>query len=198
MLNGNVAATSVTRTPRALGSTAEYGLGLALGCGDTVGKTAPGEPADVVGPGSSPSVAGTTAAGTVGRIPAGSVAPRPVPVDVEVGVGDGEGEGEGECVADGFAVILMAPAAAGGAAASLEADVAVRIACLPAAVPLGMAIVAWSSSEAPLAIPPTLQVRPLAVGHTVNLGVTALLATLPLMVTVTALAAPPAGQTQIA
>jgi hypothetical protein len=194
VLNGNVAAASVTRTPRALGSTAEYGLGLALGCGDTVGKRPPGEPADVVGAGSSPSVAGTTAEGTVGRIPAGSVAPRPVPVDVGVGVGDGEGE----CVADGFAVILMAPAAAGGAAASLEADVAVRIACLPAAVPLGMAIVAWSSSEVPLAIPPTLQVRPLAVGHTVNFGVTALLATLPLMVTVTLLAAPPAGQTQIA
>jgi hypothetical protein len=66
------------------------------------------------------------------------------------------------------------------------------------AVPLGTAIVAWSSSEVPLAIPPTLQVRPLAVGHTVNLGATALLATLPLTVTVTPLAAPPAGQTQIA
>jgi hypothetical protein len=49
-----------------------------------------------------------------------------------------------------------------------------------------------------LAIPPTLQVRPLAVGHTVNLGATALLATLPLTVTVTPLAAPPADQTQIA
>ena len=103
-------AASVTRTPRALGSTAEYGLGLALGCGDTVGKRPPGEPADVVGLGSSPSVApAISAEGTVGRIPAGSVAPRPVPVDVGVGVGDGEGE----CLADGFAVILMAPAAAG-------------------------------------------------------------------------------------
>ncbi len=92
----------------------------------------------------------------------------------------------------------MAPSAAGGAAASLALAVAVRLACLPAAVPLGTAIVAWSSSEEPLAIPPTLQVRPLTVGHTVSLGVTALLATLPLMVTVTPLAAPPAGQTQIA
>jgi hypothetical protein len=92
----------------------------------------------------------------------------------------------------------MAPSAAGGAAASLALAVAVRLACFPAAVPLGTAIVAWSSSEVPLAIPPTLQVLPLAVGHTVNLGVTALLATLPLMVTVTPLAAPPAGQTQIA
>jgi hypothetical protein len=91
----------------------------------------------------------------------------------------------------------MAPAAAGGAEALLDLAVAVRVACLPA-VPLGTAIVAWSSSEVPLAIPPTLQVRPLAVGHTVNLGATALLATLPLMVTVTPLAAPPAGQTQIA
>jgi hypothetical protein len=49
-----------------------------------------------------------------------------------------------------------------------------------------------------LAIPPTLQVRPLAVGQTVNLGVTPLLAALLLMVTVMPLAAPPAGQTQIA
>jgi hypothetical protein len=117
-----------------------------------------------------------------------------VSVDVGVGVGDGEGE----CVAFGFAVILMPAPAAGGAAASLDLAVPVRTACWPAAVPLGTAIVAWSSSEVPLAIPPTLQVRPLAVGHTVNLGVTALLATLPVMVTVTPLAAPPAGQTQIA
>jgi hypothetical protein len=112
-------------------------------------------------------------------------------------VGVGVGDGEGERLADGFAVILMAPAAAGGAEALLDLAVAVRVACLPA-VPLGTAIVAWSSSEVPLAIPPTLQVRPLAVGHTVNLGATALLATLPLTVTVTPLAAPPAGQTQIA
>jgi hypothetical protein len=195
VLNGNVAAASVTRTPRALGSTAEYGL--ALGCGDTVGKRPPGEPADVVGPGSSPSEApGSVVKGTVGRVPAGRVAPRPVSVDVEVGVG--VGDGEGECVAFGFAVILLAAPAAGGAAASLALAVPVRTACRPALVPLGTAIVAWSSSEVPLAIPPTLQVRPLAVGHTVNLGVTALLATLPLMVTVTPLAAPPAGQIQIA
>ncbi len=197
VLNGNVAAASVTRMARALGSTAEYGLGLGLGCGDTVGKRPPGDPADVVGAGSAPIEApGTTANGTVGRTPAGSVAPRPVPVEPEVGVG--VGDGEGEWVADGFAVILMAASAAGGAAASLPAAAAVRTACLPAAVPLGTAIVAWSSSEVPLAIPPTLQVRPLAVGQTVNLGLTALLATLPLMVTVTPLAAPPAGQTQIA
>ena len=69
VLNGNVAAASVTRTPRALGSTAEYGLGLALGCGDTVGKRPPGEPADVVGPGSSPRCHAPTPGGTVGRIP---------------------------------------------------------------------------------------------------------------------------------
>jgi hypothetical protein len=49
-----------------------------------------------------------------------------------------------------------------------------------------------------LAIPPALQLRPLAVGQTVNFGVTSLLAALLLMVTVTPLAAPPAGQTQIA
>jgi hypothetical protein len=65
-------------------------------------------------------------------------------------------------------------------------------------VPLGTVAVAWSSSEVPLAIPPTLQLRPLAVGQTVNFGVTSLLAALLLMVTVTPLAAPPAGQTQIA
>ena len=118
-----------------------------------------------------------------------------MPVDVEEGVGVGDGD---ECLDDGFAVILMAASAAGGAAASLALAVAVRVTSLPAAVPLGTAIVACSSSEVPLAIPPTLQVRPLAVGHTVNLGVTALLAALPLMVTVTPLAAPPAGQTQIA
>jgi hypothetical protein len=117
---------------------------------------------------------------------------------VSVGVGVGVGDGEGECVAFGFAVILMPAPAAGGAAASLDLAVPVRTACRPAAVPPGTAIVAWSSSEVPLAIPPTLQVRPLAVGHTVNLGVTALLATLPVMVTVMPLAAPPAGQTQIA
>jgi hypothetical protein len=65
-------------------------------------------------------------------------------------------------------------------------------------VPLGTAAVACSSSEVPLAIPVALQLVPLAVGQTVNFGVTSLLAALPLMVTVTPLAAPPAGQTQIA
>jgi hypothetical protein len=69
---------------------------------------------------------------------------------------------------------------------------------LPAAMLLGTAAVACSSSEVLLAIPPTVQVRPLAVGQTVNLGVTSLLAALLLMVTVTPLAAPPAGHTQIA
>ena len=196
VLNGKVAAASVTRTLRASGSTAEYGLGLALGCGDTVGKRPPGEPADVVGPGSSPS-AGFWAVvrGTVGRIPAGNVAPRPEPVELEVGVG--VGDGDDECF-DGLAVILIAAPAAGGAVASLDLAVAVRVMLAPAAAPLGTAAVAWSSSEVPLAIPPTLQVRPLAVGHTVNSGVTSLLAALPLMVTETPLAAPPADQTQIA
>jgi hypothetical protein len=47
-------------------------------------------------------------------------------------------------------------------------------------------------------MPPTLQVCPLAVGQTVNLGVTLLLAALLLMDTLTLLAAPPAGQIQIA
>jgi len=106
--------------------------------------------------------------------------------------------GEGEWDPDGFAVISIAAPEAGGALALLALAVAVRIASRPAAVPLGTATVAWSSSDAPLAIPPTVQVRPLAVGHTVNFGVTALAATVLLIVTVIPLAAPPAGQTQIA
>jgi hypothetical protein len=196
LLNGNVAAASVTRTLRASGSIAEYGLGLALGCGDTVGKRPPGEPADVVGPGSSPSVGfWVVVNGTVGRVPAGNVAPRPEPAGLEVGVG--VGDGDDGCL-DGLAVILMAASAAGGAVASLALAVAVRVMSAPAAAPLGTGAVAWSSSEVPLAIPPTLQVRPLAVGHTVNVGVTSLRAALPLMVTETPLDAPPADQTQIA
>ena len=164
-----------------------------------MGKRPPGEPAEVVGPGSWPSVAPwVVVSGTVGRIPAGSVAPRPEPLEVAVGVGVGVGDGEAECFEDGFAVILIAASAAGGAEASLALAVAVRVMSLPAAVLLGTAAVAWSSSEAPLAIPPTLQVFPLAVGHTVNLGVMSLLPALLLTVTLTPLAAPPAGHTQIA
>ncbi len=49
-----------------------------------------------------------------------------------------------------------------------------------------------------MAIPPTAQVRPLADGQTVNLGVTVFPATSALIVTLTPLAAPPDGQTQIA
>jgi hypothetical protein len=124
------------------------------------------------------------------------VAPIPEPVDgeLEAGVGVGDGEGFG----DGFAVILMAAFAAGGAVASLDLAVAVRVTSWPTAVLLGTAAVACSSSEVPLAIPPTVHVAPLAVGQTVNLGVTFLLAALLLMVTLTLLAAPPAGHTQIA
>jgi hypothetical protein len=125
-----------------------------------------------------------------------------VPVGVVLEVGVGVGDGECECFGFGFgfgfAVILMAASAAGGAVASLALAVAVRVMSLPAAMPLGTAAIAWSSSEAPLAIPPTWQVRPLAVGQTVNLGVTTLLAALLVMVTLTPLAAPPAGHTQIA
>ncbi len=139
-----------------------------------------------------------TPRGTVGRIPAGNVAPRPVPVGVVLLVGVGVGDGECECFCDGFAVTLMAAPAAGGAVASLALAVAVRVMSLPAAMPPGTAADAWSSSEEPLPIPPILQVRPLAVGQTVNLGVTPLLAALPVMVTLTPLAAPPAGHTQIA
>ena len=134
--------------------------------------------------------------GTAGRIPAGSVAPRSEPTELEEGVG--VGDGDDECFGDGFAVILMPASAAGGAVASLALAVAVRVTSLPAAVLLGTTAVACNSSEVPLAIPPTVQLRPLAVGQTVNLGVTSWLAALLLMVTVTLLAAPPAGQTQIA
>jgi hypothetical protein len=123
------------------------------------------------------------------------VAPIPEPVDGELEAGVGVGDGEGF---DGFAVILMAPFAAGGAVASLALAVAVRVMSWPTAVLLGTAAVACSSSEVPLVIPPTVHVAPLAVGQTVNLGVTFLLAALLLMVTLTLLAAPPAGHTQIA
>ena len=190
VLNGNAAAASAARISRAPGSTAEPGL--ALCCGDTTGKRLPGEPAGVIGPGSSNSeAAGSAAERRVGRRPAGSVAPRPAP-DADVGAG------EAGSAADGFAVIVMAAPAAGGAVASLALAVAVRTACIPAAVLPGTAIVASSSSEAPSPIPPAVQVRPLAEGHTVNEGVTSSLPALPLTVTVTPPAAPPAGHTRIA
>jgi len=134
-----------------------------------------------------------------GRTPGGSDAPTPEPDEPpEPVLPEPVGDGDPECVPDGFAVISMAASAAGGAWTLLPPAVAVRIASRPAAVPLGTAAVAWSSSDAPLAMPPTWQVRPLALGHTVNLGVTPLAATVPLIVTVTPLAEPPAGHTQIA
>lgn len=132
----------------------------------------------------------------VGRIPAGRVAPTPVGV-VPLPV-DGVGVGVGEFDADGLAVMVTAPDAGGGASALLDLAVADSVACLPAAVPDGTGTLAWSSSELPLAMPPTAQVRPLADGQTVNVGVAELPATLALTVTLTALAAPPDGQTQIA
>jgi hypothetical protein len=76
--------------------------------------------------------------------------------------------------------------------------VADSVACLPAAVPDGTFTLACSSSELPLLMPPTVQERPLAAGHTVKVGVAELPATLPLIVTLIPLAAPPDGQTQIA
>lgn len=188
--NGNVAAASATRTSRALGKVAEYGLGLALAAGETVGNSPPGE---LSGLGSSGSVpCGSVLPGMVGRIPAGRVAPTPA------GVVDGVGVGVGELDADGLAVMVTAPDAGAGAVASLDLPVADSVACLPAVVPDGTFTLACSSSEVPLDMPPTVQVRPLADGQTVNVGVTELLATLPLIVTLTPLAAPPDGQTQIA
>ena len=132
----------------------------------------------------------------VGRIPAGRVAPTPV--DVVVLPVDGVGVGVGELDADGLAEMVTAPDAGAGAVALLDLAVADSVACLPAAVPDGTFTFACSSSELPLAIPPTAQLRPLADGQTVNVGVAELPATLPLIVTLTALAAPPDGQTQIA
>jgi hypothetical protein len=194
VLNGNVAAASVIRTSRALGKVAEYGLGLALAPGETVGNRPPGE---LAGLGRVGRVAcGSVAPGTVGRMPAGMVAPTPVGVVLVDGVGDGDGDGE--CDAAGLAVMVTAPDAGGGAVASLDLAVPDSVACLPAAVLDGTDTLACSSSELPLAIPPTVQVRPLADGQTVNLGVTVLPATWALIVTLTPLAAPPAGQTQIA
>jgi len=111
---------------------------------------------------------------------------------VPVGVGDGE------LLAAGAAVMVIVPDAGAGAVASLDLAVAESTACLPAAVLDGTGSFASSSSDVPLVIPPTVQVSPLADGQTVNLGVAELPATLPLIVTLTPLAAPPAGQTQTA
>jgi hypothetical protein len=194
VLNGNVAAASVTLTSRALGKIAEYGLGLGVGAGDTLGKSPPGE---LSGLGSWGSVAGSVLPGTVGSRPAGSVAPRPVSSDGAgvVAAGDGEADGLGL----GFVLMSTAPDAAGGAVASLDWAVAERTTSVPlVAVPFATGTRACSSSELPLATPPTLQVSPVAVGHTVNLGVALFPAALALTVTRTPLAAPPAGQTQIA
>ena len=132
--------------------------------------------------------------GTVGRIPAGRVAPTPLGMVVSDGLGVGVGEDD----AAGLAVMVTAPDAGAGAVASLDLAVADSVACLPAAVPDGTFTLACSSSELPLLMPPTVQVRPLADGHTVKVGVTEPLATLPLTVTLIPLAAPPDGQTQIA
>lgn len=194
VLNGNDAAASATRTSRALGKVAEYGLGLALGPGETVGNRPPGE---LCGLGSWGSVAcGSVTPGTVGRTPAGRVAPTPVGVGVVVV--DGVGDGDADCDAVGLAVMVTAPDAGGGAVALLDLAELDSVACLPAAALDGTGTLAWSSSELPLAIPPTVQVRPLADGQTVNFGVTVFPATLALIVTLTPLAAPPDGQTQIA
>ena len=157
-----------------------------------MGNRPPGELSGLGSSGSVPWV--SVLPGTVGRIPAGRVAPTPGGVVPVVGVGVGVGEDD----ADGLAVMVTAPDAGGGAEASLDLAVADSVACLPAAVPDGTFTFACSSSELPLAIPPTVQVRPLADGHTENVGVAELLATLPLIVTLIPLAAPPDGQTQIA
>lgn len=194
VLNGNVAAASATRTSRAFGKVAEYGLGLALAPGETVGKRPPGE---LSGLGSSGSVpCESVLPGTVGRTPAGRVAPTLVGAGIVVM--DGLGVGLGDVDAAGLAVMVTAPDAGAGAVASLDLAVADSVACLPAAVPDGTFTFACSSSELPLLMPPTVQVLPLADGHTVKVGVAELPATLPLIVTLIPLAAPPDGQTQIA
>ena len=157
-----------------------------------MGKRPPGE---LCGLGSTGRVAcGSLTPGTVGRMPAGRVAPTPAGVVLVVGVGDGDGE----CDAAGLAVMVTAPVAGGGAVASLDLAVPDSVACLPAAALAGTGTLAWSSSELPLAIPPTVQLPPLADGQTVNVGVTVFPATSALIVTLTPLAAPPDGQTQIA
>jgi hypothetical protein len=194
VLNGNVAAASATRTLWALGKIAEYGLGV--GSGETVGKRLPSELVGLCGPGSSSEEPGFRPPDTVGRIPPGSVAPMPraglvAPAEL---LGDGERDGDVE----GFAATVIAPDAGGGDVAFPALAVADMITCLPAAVLVGTVTDAWSSSEVPLAIPPAVQVTLLAVGQTVNFGVTDFPSALALMVTSTLLAAPPAGHTQIA
>ena len=108
------------------------------------------------------------------------------------------GDGDAECDGAGLAVMVTAPDAGAGAVAPLDLAVLDSVACLPAAALDGTGTLACSSSELPLAIPPTVQVRPPADGQTANLGVTVFPATWALIVTLTPLAAPPAGQTQIA
>ena len=192
VLNGNVAAASATLTLRALGNVAEYGLGLADAPGATVGNKLPTE---LCGLGSSGSVApAAVVPGTAGRMPAGSE--EPTPAGLSGGVVPAAGVGVGE--ADGAAATLTEPEAGDGAVASPDLAVAERVACLPAEVPPGTATVAWSSSELPWPMPPTVQVCLLAAGHTVKAGLTSFPATLALTVTLTLLAAPPAGHTQIA
>ena len=191
VLNGNVAAASATLTLRALGNVAEYGLGLADAPGATVGNRLPTELCGLGSSGSAPAAA--VEPGTLGRMPAGSEEPTPAGLSggvLCVGVGVGE--------ADDAAATLTEPEAGDGAVASLDLAVADRLAVLPAEVPPGTDTVAWSSSELPVPMPPTVQVCLVAAGHTVKAGVTAFPATLALTVTLTLLAAPPAGHTQIA
>ena len=191
VLNGNVAAASATLTLRALGNVAEYGLGLADAPGATVGNRLPTELCGLGSSGTAPTAA--VEPGTTGRTPAGSEEPTPAGLSGGVlGVGVGAAE------ADAAAATLTEAEAGDGAVASLDLAVTERPAVLPAEVPSGMDTVAWSSSELPWPMPPTVQVCLVAAGHTVNTGVAAFPATLALTVTLTPLAAPPAGHTQIA
>ncbi len=159
-----------------------------------MGNRPPGELSGLGSAGSVP--CGSVLPGTVGRTPAGRVAPTGSGVVVLLAVGVGVGLGDED--AAGLAVMVTAPDAGAGAVASLDLALADSVACLPVAVPDGTFTFACSSSELPLAMPPTVQVFPLADGQTVNVGVAELPPTFPLTVTLTPLAAPPDGQTQIA
>lgn len=186
MLSGKVSDAFATCTSRLLGRIPENGRGLpfGLGAGDTFGK--PSAPATV------PIGSGTTGTEPFGARPEGSCTPGgrlaptpPMPGPVGVGVGDA------------LLAIVIDADAAGGAVASVDFPLAVSLTSLPGEADVGTVARACSSSAWPLFSAPTVQVIPLADGQTENRGVRAFPADA-LIFTVTPLAFPPAGQTQIA
>jgi hypothetical protein len=183
---------SVTGAPRGSGRAPVPTFGVAPGA--TVGKSPPGS---VVGEGRKGSAAAEEAirVGVNGKMPPGSVAPRPdgIPPDPE----DVEDVPVGFGVAGAVAEIPALAEAGAAAVAPVAFAAAVRVACWPVLAVFGTVTAASSSSAWPEASVPTVQVAPLADGQTENRGVTAAV-TLALAVTAMPLAAPPDGQIQMA